>query len=251
MRRILPFLLVLSLLAAPALADPLVLLDDYAEDVSELYDDADPSAGRFVYSCRYPHVDENAEGSMGINTFYSEQLEYERGFTMPIIRDAFEGYDSSTVISYTVTCNNDDYFSVLITKEEINPDVTRTTWTGNVFSRKEGNNGNTFSLPKLLGILSPDENEEWKQDFQTEKADNLIREMVWNMIEKNEEGLDYNGLTEETLAHIFFPEEDFYLDENGDPVFYLQPGDVWYDGVPEGAGLIVFPITLEEIQDEL
>ena len=113
MRRILPFLLVLSLLAAPALADPLVLLDDYAEDISELYDDADPSAGRFVYSCRYPHVDENAEGSMGINTFYSEQLEYERGFTMPIIRDAFEGYDSSTVISYTVTCNNDDYFSVL------------------------------------------------------------------------------------------------------------------------------------------
>ena len=31
-------------------------------------------------------------------------------------------------------------------------------------------------------------------------------------------------LTEEDLAYGFFPEEDFYLDENGDPVFYLQPG---------------------------
>lgn len=251
MRKILPLILILTLLASCALADPIALLDDLAEDISEPYDPEDPSSGTFVYSCRYPHVDEEAEGSMGINTFYADQLEYELGFTMPMIREAFEGYDSSTVITYTVTCNNDDYFSVLITKEENNPDVIRTTWTGNVFSRKEGNTGNTFSLPKLLGILDPAENEEWKQDFQTEKADTLIREMVWDLIEENENGFDYNGLTEEALSHIFFPEEDFYLDENGDPVFYIQPGDVYYDDVPEGVGLITFPLALEDILDEL
>lgn len=251
MKRSFLVLLILVLAVAPALADPLALLEDLSEEVSEPYNPDDPSEGVFSYSVRYPRVDESAEGSTGINTFYSELFDYETGFTMPMIREAFEGFDSSTVITYTVTCNNDDYFSVLIRKEEVNPDVTRVSWTGNVFSRKEGNNGNTFSLPKLLGILKTTESDETIQDHKTEKADSTIREMVWDMIEENEDGIDYNGLTEEALSHIFFPEEDFYLDGDGEPVFYLQPGDVYYDDVPEGTGLLIFPISMEDILDEI
>ena len=250
-KKILPFLLILSLLAASAYAEPLALLDDYAEEISEPYDENDPSAGTFVYNCRYPHVEEGAEGSLGINTFYSELFEYEMGFTMPMIQEAFEGFDTSTVITYTVTCNSDDYFSVLVRKEEVNPDISRISWTGNVFSRKDGNTGNTYTLPKLLGILGSSENDETVQDYKTRRADELIREMVWDMIEENRSGVDYRGLTKEALSHIFFPEEDFYLDENGNPVFYLQPGDVYGDDVPEGAELLIFPIPLEDILDEL
>ena len=102
----------------------------------------------------------------------------------------------------------------------------------------------------LLGILNSTESEEWVQDFQTEKADEIVREMVWDMIEENEAGIDYGGLTEEDLSTVFFPEENFYLDENGDPVFYLQPGDFFAE-VPEGTGLFTFPIALEDILDEL
>lgn len=251
MKRFLLYLLILVLITTPVLADPITLLDDLSEDISEQYDPEDPSAGTFVYSCRYPHVDESAEGSQGINSFYSELFAYETGFTMQMIREAFEGFDSSTSVTYTVTCNNDDYFSVLIRKEEINPDVSRVSWTGNVFSRKDGNNGNTFSLPKLLGILDAAENDETVQDYKTRRADNLVREIVWDRIEENVDGIDYNGLTEEALSHIFFPEEDFYLDENGDPVFYLQPGDIYYDEVPDGTGLITFPVPMEDILDEL
>ncbi|MBR2661065.1 MAG: hypothetical protein IKE15_06635 [Clostridia bacterium] len=252
MKRFLSFLLVLSLFAVPfpALADSLALLEDYAEEISIQYDEDDPSAGTFLYSWRYPHADEEAEGAANINEFYSSLI-YEQEFYLEMARDAFEGYDSSTVITYTVTCSNDDYFSVLLRTESHNPDMSRVFWTGNVFSRRHGAGGKSFSLPKLLGILDPDESEEWKQDYQTEKADTLIREMVWDMIEENEEGTDYNGLTEEDLANIFFPEEHFYLDQNGDPVFYLQPSDVYPDGVPEGTELLVFPISIEDILDEL
>lgn len=250
MKRVLPFLLAFILFAVPAFADPLLLLDDYAAEISEPYDESDPSAGTFVYICRYPHVDEGAEGGMEINAFYMEQMDYELGFTVPMIQDAFEGYDSSTVISYTVTCNNDDYFSVLVRKDEVNPDRTRTSWSGHVFSRKNGKAGYTFTLPMLLGILESTENEEWIQDYQTEKADSLIREMVWEMVEENSAGVDYGDLTEESLVNVFFPEENFYLDENGDPVFYIQPCDV-FDEVPEGAELLIFPISLEDIEDEL
>ena len=251
MKRIFLFLLILVLFTVPSLADPIVLLDDLTEEISEPYDPEDLSSGIFSYSCHYPHVDENAEGSQGINSFYSELFAYETGFTMPMIREAFEGFDTSTVVTYTVTCNNDDYFSVLIMKKEMNPDVSRTSWTGNVFSRKDGNNGNTYSLPKLLGILDSAENDETVQEYKTRRADDLVRELIWKKIEENEEGVDYNGLTQEALSHIFFPEEDFYLDENGDPVFYLQPGDIYYDEVPEDIELLTFPIPLEDILDEL
>ena len=250
MKRFLSILLILVLSALPALADPLPLLEDYAEDIVMPYDESDPSAGVFSYSYRYPHVDEEAEGGMEINVFFTDLLDYELGFTMPMIQDAFEGFDSSTKITYTVTCNNDDYFSVLIRKEESNPDLSRISWNAHVFSRKYGSPGVTYTLPKVLGILSANESEEWLQNRQTEKANSLIREMVWDMIQDNPDGLDYGDLDEETLSYIFFPEENFYLDENGDPVFYLQPADVFAE-VPEGTDLFTFPIALEDILDEL
>ena len=248
MKRFLLILLALSLLSAASLADPLPLLDDYAGDIDEPYDENDPSWGTFRYSYRYPHVDEEAEGSIGINAFYRELIDYDLGFTVPIIQDAYEGYDSSTVITYTVTCNNDSCFSVLVRKEETNPDVTRTVWTGNVFLRDDPNPGFTSTLPHLLGTLSAGENDTWLQDRQTARADALIREMVWDMIRENDGGVEYNpGLTEELLSQVFFPEEDFYLDENGDPVFFLQPGSC----APAEFGLLTFPIALEDILDEM
>ncbi len=250
MKRFFLLLLVFLLFAAPSLADPLTLLEDYTQEIVEQYDPDDPSAGTFVYTYHYPQVDGNEEGGANINEFYS-YLMYEQEFYIQMAHDSFEGEDSSTVITYTVTCNNDDYFSVLIRTEQNNPDISRVSWTGNVFSRRHGADGKSYSFPKLLGILAPDENEEWKQEVQTEKADELIRQMVWDIIDENEDGVDYNGLTEEALSHIFFPEEDFYLDENGEPVFYLQPADVYYDDVPEGTGLLIFPLTLEDILDEL
>ena len=92
-------ILVLSVL--PALADPLPMLEDYAEDLVVPYDESDPSAGVFSYSYRYPHVDENAEGGMGINVFFSELLDYENEFIVPMIQDAYVGSDTSTKIDYT------------------------------------------------------------------------------------------------------------------------------------------------------
>ena len=248
MKRFLVSLLIFLLVSSAAFADPLTLLEDYAEDIVEPYDEDDPSAGTFSYSYRYPQVDEAAEGASGINVFYLDLIDYDLGFTVPFIQDSFEGYDSSTVITYEITCNNDDFFSVLIRKEENNPDISRVYWTGNVFARKNGGSGTTTNLPRYLGILDTAANDTWLEDRQTAKADTLVREMVWEMISENSSGISFNDdFTEEDLSHVFFPEEDFYLDETGNPVFFLQPGVA----APEDAGLLTFPVLLEDILDEL
>ena len=90
----------------------------------------------------------------------------------------------------------------------------------------------------------------WLQDRQTAKADNCVRELVWAEIERMMKSGDvpfYDGLTFEELEAAFYPEEDFYLDENGDPMFYLLENTV---ALPE-AGILLVPISLETLLDEL
>jgi hypothetical protein len=244
MKRTVFFLLCLVFLFSASLAEPLVLLEDYAGDISE----PDEYGGTFTYSYRYPHVDENAEGASAVNVFYLELIDYDLGFTVPIIQENHEGSDCSTRIDYTVTCNNDDYFSVLIRKEEIFPDFSRISWTGHNFSRRNPKYDHTYTLPELLGLLDVNENDTWMQDRQTAKADDLVRGLVWEMIEDNTAGVEYDeDYSEEKLASDLFPEEQFFLDENGDPVFYLQPGVA----ADESCGLLTFSIPLETILDEM
>ncbi len=244
LKRVLSVLFCLAVMCSVAFADPLTLLDDLADDISQ----PDETGGVFSYSYHYPRVDDEAEGGSAINYFYSELVTYDLYFTVPIIQEAYEGSDCSTVIDYTVTCNNDDFFSVLIRKEEKFPEFSRTSWIANTFSRKNPKYDQTYTLPELLGILSLNENDSWKQDRQRTKADNLVRKMVWNMIEQNAGNIDYDDqYSEENLANDFFPEEQFYLDANGDPVFFLQPGVA----ADESCGLLTFPISHEDILDEL
>ena len=246
MKRILSFLLVFLMLGSCALADPLTLLDDYSEQFEDTYE-----GGTFTCSYRYPHVDDTQEGGGEINAFYEYLLSDTLTNYVPMLQDAYEGEDASITVDYTVTCNNDDFFSVLVKTEKVNPDQSMVYWEGHVFSRKASLGDATFTLPRYLGLLETAESDTWLQDRQTGKADELIREMVWEMIEDNDAGIEYrDGFDEEALSRVFFPEEDFFLDENGEPVFFLQPGDV-YDEVPEGAGPVLFPISLEDIRDEM
>ena len=249
MKRILSFLLFLSLFVVSAFADPFAFLDDYAFDVSEMYNPDDPSEGTFVFSCRYPHVDNIAEGGAVINAFYEYELNDAYNYLVPMLQDGYWGQDFSTIITYTVTCNNEEYFSVLIRTEKSISETSILQWKGQVFSRINSY-GTTCTLPVLLGILDQNEKDEQVQNYQTEKVSRIIREMVWNLIEKSGDQALADCLTEEDLFYLFFPAEDFYLDESGNPVFYLQP-DFVFGSVPENMELITFPISMEDILDEL
>lgn len=243
MKKVFPLLLVLMLCAVSALADPLVLLEDYSCSVSVPCDENDPSAGTFVYSYRFPHVDGEAEDSAAINTFFETEAEME-GFRI----EMYYGDNSSTELSYTVTCNNDDYFSVLVRKEKKDEERTTLKWNAYVFSRKNPDPNSSYTLPKLLNILDSNENEEWIQEHQNERANEAVRELVWEQMQENKAGIEYfPDFREEDLVTELNPEEDYYLDENGEPVFYINPGSA----APEEFGLLTFPITLEEIDDEL
>ncbi len=246
MKKVLFPLLLLSAccLCVAALAEPLALSEDLAGTVS-----LPIGEGRtYTYTYAYPQVDESDPAGAVINAFYSYRVSDTLDFEVPLMADYYAaagGTESiSVTVGYTITCNNDAYFSVLL-KTEGNDFQT---CTGHTFSRTDLKPGSSVALPYLLGILANDESDTWLQERQTAKADALVRELVWKQLEERREELGIDpAFTEEIFTLYFYPEEDFYLDEKGDPVFYLEPGLA----ADAEKGLLTFPVSLEDILDEL
>lgn len=250
MKRLILLTLALLILALPALAEPFPLLEDWSDTITVPYDEADPDAGQYTYTYHYPHVDESDPDAYLVNSFYEYAISDAEAFGVPILADYYvaSGESVTTDISYTLTCNNDDYLSLLLCTTDQLSDMTIHTYAGHSFSRSKGTPGSVLTLPQLLGILATDENDTWLQERQTEKANVLVRSLIREQMEENPNGTAfYEGFSAEELETGFYPEEDFYLDENGDPVFFLQPGLA----APEEEGLLTFPIPLDDILDEL
>ena len=186
------------------------------------------------------------ETAEAINAFYQYRVDDTLNFEVPMNADYYRGQDPEkdvTVdVSYRVTCNSDAFFSILITTRQDG----LTTCAGHTFSRTDVRAGSTVALRYLLGLLETGEKDTWLQDRQTARADALVREMVWERLQETDGAELYDGLDRESLEYGFFPEEDFYLDETGNPVFYLEPGFAKDGGEP-----LLFPISIAEILDEM
>lgn len=232
----------LTLLLSVSRAEPLALLPDLSGTAEERLNDR----ARYVYSYAYPQAEPADESAEAINAFYQYMVSDALNFEIPMNADYYRSQDPDrdvTVdVSYRVTCNSDDFFSILITTRQDG----LTTCTGHTFSRRDVRAGSTLALPYLLGLLETGEKDTWLQDRQTARADALVRGMVWERLQEADDGELYGSLDEESLEYGFFPEEDFYLDETGNPVFYLEPGFAKDGGEP-----LLFPISIEEILDEM
>jgi len=237
--------LALALLAAgAAAAEPLTLTEDLQEEVrTELNENAS-----YVYAYRYPQVDPTDPSAELINTFFQYKASDAVGFEIPMNADYYRKQNPSedvrVEIDYEVTFNGEDFFSVLVRMTQ--GDLK--TYTGYTFSRKDLKPGLSVALPYLLGLLKSEESDTWLQDRQTARADALVRSLIWeNLQERNGKDLTLrDDLEEELLEYGFFPEEDFYLNGEGDPTFYLQPGFA-----EDSDRLITFTVSVEEILDEM
>ena len=70
--------------------------------------------------------------------------------------------------------------------------------------------------------------------------------LVWQIIQEQVSmgQIDYDpDLTREELQTVFFPESDFYMDENGNFVFYIQAGAI----AGEVNGILTYPFSLAEL----
>ena len=243
-------LLLAFLIPAAAFADPLPMTDDLAGTITVYYDEEDPSAGRYEYSYRFPRVDPEDPAAYLVNNFYESEVRYVEVYDAPTMADYYadSGEDYTVRITYEITLNSDEYLSVRLTKIMEYEDETAVIWEGNTFSRENGMPGSVFSLPNLLGKLEAGETDDWLEDRQVQKVRNAVYRLVWDQISGSAEELPFDPvLTRDSLDQIFDPELDFWLDETGNPVFFILPDQVSF---PD-AEILTFSFTLEEINDEI
>lgn len=240
MKRSLCLLAALLLLCGCALAEPLPLAPDLAGDACYPLGSTTENA-HFVYHYAYPQIAGDDEVAQLINGTYAMVRGEVVDFTAPIQYESLTTELPSRIdATYRITCNSDDYFSVVLTTANHMDGYDYTVMSAQVFSRKGGKAGQVTSLPYLLGILTPGETDTWLQDRQTAKADSCIRSMIWEMME--DEGIP-EGVDEEFMAECFYPEEDFYMDEDGTLVFFVQ---VFGD-----EPVHLYRLSMEDILDEL
>lgn len=250
MKRLVLLLVCCLLFAANAIAAPLEVKEELAG--TYLYPD-DGSEPIFRFECAYPLFEAEHESDEAINDMCSYWYSDMMGFTAPLLAQAAADYAdaaSSVKISYQITHNSSEHLCLLVTQEQQSGASIYETWTAYVFDREGVTAGGVITLPELLGTLAGDEKDEKRIERASNKANELVCTLVWEIIEEQRDaGLVeyYEGLTKEDLAAEFYPESDFYLDANGQLVFFIQSGML----ASESAGILTFPFSLEELQSEL
>lgn len=243
-------LLLCLLLVSSAFADSLPLAAELSG--AACYPEGSTEAdAAYIYSYAYPVAAGEDEVSMMINDFYAYLVDDALGFAAPMAAEEVSGgIQAHTTITSEVTCNNDEYFSVKIVNESFMGAADSHVVSAHVFARQGDKAGTVVALPYLLGILDADETDSWMLDRQTAKADDMVRGLVWDVIQDQlSDGTVeyYDDLTYETFEVNFYPEEDFYLDADGNPVFFLQEGTV----APVSTGVLYFPFSMIELLDEI
>ena len=252
MFRLLILFLALTMLPFSVMAEATVT---FAEDISGVYTWPEGSSledASYVYSYRYPQLAGDSALAMTFNNIYQYEESDALGFECPMT-----GSDHNpalgqmlVTIDYEITHHSDDYLSIRLTKVVQVGDSISGITKAHTFTLTGENAGTATSLPYLLGLIDDAETDEWYIERQTAKADAYAREMVWALIKqamRDPELQVYEDLTFEEFEWGFYPEEDFFLDKDGNFVFFVQDGVI----APQAIGPFFFTISMDELLDEI
>ncbi len=240
-------ILLLGLATLPASAQPLALTQPLAGEVAYPEGSTVDNAA-FLLTYAYPQVAPGTETDNIINVYYQEAVEELLQIVAPMLYDEASGGMDAGIsaymhISFQVTANTDDFFSVVLSQEQFMGVAEWQTIQANVFARGGDSAGGLVTLPTVLGFSQEDE------VAATNLVDTVYR-LVWDIIvEQMQTGTVeyYEELTEENLFAEFYPENDFYLDDQGNIVFFAQPSTL----ASGAAGLLTFPFSPAELMSEM
>lgn len=253
MLRYLILLLALTLLPLGGMAEEPSLT--FSEDLTGVYtwpEGSQEDAASYVYRYAYPQIDGDSMLAITLNNVFEYEATDALGFECPMIGSSHDPAQGQMLVnvSYTITHLSVEYLSVRIDKTVRVGDTVSNIVKAYTFTLTGADAGTVTSLPYLLGLVKQGENDEWLIDRQTAKADACARDMVWALIEKDAAKADspiWPEFTFEKLEWSFYPEEDFYLNEAGDLVFFLQENII----APQTAGQFFYTIPVEDLLDEI
>ncbi len=240
----------LCLLAALLMATPAALAQSAVETQplsGEIDFPAGADAASAAYSFRYacPQFEAQTDADKAINAYFAS-VAADMAAAAPGAAAAAGGLPAAgspayyTQVDYRVTANTDDFLSVLLTSRQYLGNTETENWTAAVFARDGVYAGQPVSLSQAMGL---------EQDAAADGgsyASGLVYGLVWQIIGEQQASLARNYYPELTFAALesaFSPESDFYLDGDGNFVFFIQSGEV----AGEVEGILTYPFSLAEL----
>lgn len=131
------------------------------------------------------------------------------------------------------------YLSIVYTVAEETGNGLHETLHAQTYARDGLYAGQELTLTQLLGL-------EQDGDEEPSIASQLVYDLIWQIVEADRQNIESEYLEELSrtdFENAFFPERDFYLDEDGNAVFFIQTGEI----AVEAAGVLIFPFAPAEL----
>ena len=148
-------------------------------------------------------------------------------------------YEADASIACEVTHNSDRYLSVLETTTLMGGNGEVQLLRADTFARDGMYAGQKIGLSQLLGL-----------EEQADVAASLACDLVWQMVERHAQNPDagyLDGVTRQQVEGAFVPEWDYYVDWDGNVVFFIQAGEI----ASEMAGVLRYPFGVAELMSAM
>lgn len=200
----------------------------------------DYSAYELIWSL--PQLLEADEAASAINQFYAE---FENSLKAGdfLLADEWDELDEGfhAELSYAMTDADEHYVCFALTLLSTAGNGENAVLWADTFALDGLYAGQKVGLSQLLGL-----EEDNADENSPTLAAQLASKLVWQIISQesqNPDGDYLDGLTEEQVQNAFIPEQDFYLDADGNVVFFIQSGEI----AGEIAGILEYPFSVAEL----
>lgn len=200
-----------------------------ADPLEGIWKPADVPQASFSY--RFPQFEADGEYVTQINQHYQEYALNGIEGTLP---------DSPTYVDYEITSGDSRYLSVLLRFQSEGGMGLSETVYADTFSLDGIYAGEKITLSQLLGM----------EEMAEEHLSETVCSLIWLIVERdslNAEGDYPEGVTMEDVTLAINPQQDFYIDQDGNVVFYIQAGEL----AGEIAGILTFPFAPAELMGAL
>ena len=172
----------------------------------------------YCYEYRVPQLETGMTdvAAMMVNDTLVTALDEMRELVLPMFAASEEMTMNGQVTirqDYKITCNNDHFFSIVITRTETDATGSFYSLDSEVFDVGGDYPGETLTLRGVVMV--------------GESSDQISRAVMPVLYEKfvllQEEGVCRRDITREDFEALCSPTLDYYADEMGNAVFFLQP----------------------------
>lgn len=210
LKRVVLLLLALMLLSAyPAYAGAAY---DWAEG-EITYPEGEDWVYRYAY--RYPVLTDDTPAANAVNAWFEVAFSEMNDLILPMFAaeaDMVGGGSNEITQVYDVTCNTDDFFGILLTQTQFMGEEPIVSLNGQVFAMSGEYLGETLTLRGLLGV----------GESSVQIAEAVVLDVYGKVLQLPGAGELWPDA--DAFYEDFDPETQFYPDEQGNAVFYLQPG---------------------------